>query len=293
MSRLVAAAGLTQNPALKVLVNLVVPWDFYFAHRLKQYRATLATQVPVWLDRWFELEALISLATFSYLHPTYTFPTIHAGSAEDNRVPFHSVALGHPLIPGERRVCNDFTMDAVGDVVVVTGSNMAGKSSFLRTVGVNLCLAYAGAPVVARALETRRFRLFTSIRVSDSVIDGISYFYAEVVRLRALLTALEQDHPLPLFFLIDEIFRGTNNRERLIGSRAYLRAVTGRNGLGILATHDLELAALAETIPSLRNYHFREFVQDGRMHFDYRLRPGPCPTTNALRIMEMAGLPVD
>ena len=123
--------------------------------------------------------------------------------------------------------------------------------------------------------------------------DGISFFYAEVKRLKALLLELQRDHPLPLLYCIDEIFRGTNNRERLIGSRAYVRALSGGRGLGFIATHDLELASLAGELPEVMNYHFRDRVEDGRMVFDYVLRPGPCPTTNALRIMRLEGLPVE
>jgi len=146
---------------------------------------------------------------------------------------------------------------------------------------------------VARRLETAPFRLFTCIRVADSVTDGISYFYAEVKRLKALLDALERDDPLPVFFLIDEIFRGTNNRERLIGSRSYIRALVGRHGVGVISTHDLELVRLADEMAQLENYHFTETIADGRMAFDYRLRRGPSPTTNALKIMQMEGLPVE
>src|SRR5262249_50306962 len=177
--------------------------------------------------------------------------------------------------------------------------------TFLRTLGVNLCLAYAGAPVNATALQTILLRLFTCIKVSDSVTDGISYFYAEVRRLKALLRALTAAEPpgatasaqgrqaLPLCFLIDEIFRGTNNRERLIGSQSYIRALTRGHGVGVISTHDLELITLADSVPDIHNYHFREEVHDGRMVFDYRLRLGPCPTTNALKIMQMEGLPVN
>ncbi|KAB2854148.1 MAG: DNA mismatch repair protein MutS, partial [Anaerolineae bacterium] len=200
---------------------------------------------------------------------------------------------GHPLIPAERRVCNDFSLDKLGEVALITGSNMSGKSSFLRTLGVNLCLVYAGGVVRAGALEIGLFWLFSCIRVMDSLNDGISYFYAEVKRLKALLDALREDDPLPLFFLIDEIFRGTNNRERLIGSRSYIQALANGHGLGLIATHDLELVKLADENPHISNYHFREDVHDGRMVFDYRLRSGPSPTTNALRIMAMEGLPVE
>jgi DNA mismatch repair ATPase MutS len=135
--------------------------------------------------------------------------------------------------------------------------------------------------------------LNTCIRISDSVTDGFSYFYAEVKCLKRLLDNLKSVDPLPLLYLIDEIFRGTNNRERLIGSRAYVKEVAGGNGIGLLATHDLELASLAESIPELSNYHFRDYVQDGRLEFDYLIRPGASPTTNALKIMKMEGLPVE
>jgi len=170
---------------------------------------------------------------------------------------------------------------------------MAGKSSFLRTIGVNLVLAYAGGPTVAQTFSASWLRLFATIRVADSLSDGFSFFYAEVRRLSQLLTALRDDGERPLLFLIDEIFRGTNNRERLIGSRAYIQALTQASGLGAIATHDLELVQLAEETDKLVNVHFRDDVVNGRMAFDYKLHSGPCPTTNALKIMELAGLPID
>jgi DNA mismatch repair ATPase MutS len=191
------------------------------------------------------------------------------------------------------RVTNDYEVDEVGQMTIITGSNMAGKSTFLRTVGVNLALAYAGGPVVAGSLHTSLFRLFASIRVADSLTDGFSFFYAEVRQLAQLLSELQADEARPLFFLIDEIFRGTNNRERLIGSRAYIRALAAGRGTGLIATHDLELIHLAEENGKIHNAHFRDDVVDGRMVFDYKLHPGPCPTTNALKIMRLAGLPVE
>jgi DNA mismatch repair ATPase MutS len=170
---------------------------------------------------------------------------------------------------------------------------MAGKSTFLRTVGINLALCFAGGPVNADAFRTIPFRLFTSINVNDSLDQGLSHFYAEVRRLRALLEELERPHEYPLFFFVDEIFKGTNNRERLIGSTAFLKKVAGRNGIGMVSTHDLELAQLEEEISVLSNWHFEETIKDGKMSFEYKLKSGPCPTTNALKIMEMEGLPVD
>ena len=169
---------------------------------------------------------------------------------------------------------------------------MSGKSTFLRTLGVNLCLAYIGGPVNANDMRVIPMRLFTCIQISDSLSNGISYFYAEVQRLKKLLEALQKEDDFPLFFLIDEIFRGTNNKERRIGSRAYVQSLIQGRGVGVISTHDLELVKLADEISGIRNFHFREDVRDERMVFDYRLRPGPCPTTNALKIMQLEGLPV-
>jgi len=239
---------------------------------------------------------LNSLATFAYLNPEYVLPEVVASEKQGDRPVFRATGLGHPLIPMEQKVVNDFALPKVGEIAIVTGSNMSGKSTFLRTLGINLCLAYAGGPVNASAFHTSLFRLFTCIKISDSVTDGYSYFYAEVKRLKALLTTLElseKEKSMPLFFLIDEIFKGTNNRERLIGGESYISALVGRNCLGVVSTHDLELVKLADALPAITNYHFREDVIAGRMVFDYILRAGPSPTTNALKIMQMEGLPVN
>jgi ABC-type multidrug transport system fused ATPase/permease subunit len=285
---LVSATSLRGNPFLWFFLNAVFPWDMVFAYLLYQRKRILAAQIPQWLDVWFEVEALSALASFAQLNPDYIFPTVDAAATG-----FAGTGLGHPLIPADERVCNDFSMGQPGEVVIITGSNMAGKSSFLRTLGVNLRLAYAGGVVSADALTTGLFRLFAVIKVNDSVTDGFSYFYAEVRRLRQLLDALDVPDSLPVLFLIDEIFKGTNNRERLIGSRAYIRALRTHHGLGLVSTHDLELVHLAEESPNISNVHFREEVVNGEMVFDYRLRPGPCPTSNALKIMALEGLPVD
>ncbi len=332
------AASMQRGQMFWLLLNLLMPWDFYFWYRLEQAKTELNTHLPVWLAAWYELEAYNALANFAYLHPDYIFPAVQTDYTQPL---FSARALGHPLLPEAARVCNDFVIAQLGEIALITGSNMSGKSTFLRTVGLNLCLAYCGAPVNAAQLQTAPFRLFTCMAVSDSVTDGISFFYAEVKRLKALLHELNgeshvipplgevsatpspasadnelarakvssnevigrDDTPLnplkggikprvPLFFLVDEIFRGTNNRERLIGSRAYIRALAQGRGGGMISTHDLELVELAHEIATLHNYHFRERVSEGRMIFDYLLREGPCPTTNALKIMQLEGLPI-
>jgi hypothetical protein len=281
-----AASSVRANPIAWLMINLLVPWDVYFGLKLSASKGSLAQAVPRWLDAWYEVEALNALAAFAYLNPHYTFGRISGG--------LRAAQIGHPLLPHERRVCNDFALTHAREVGMITGSNMSGKSSFLRTIGVNLVLLYAGSVVCAQDFEAAAYRVFTCIKVSDSVVDGISYFYAEVRRLKALLDACDDPAAaLPVLFLIDEIFKGTNNRERLVGSRAYIRALASRPGSGLISTHDLELTRLADGIDSVVNYHFREDVRDGVMVFDYRLRSGPCPTTNALKIMALEGLPVD
>jgi ABC-type multidrug transport system fused ATPase/permease subunit len=284
-----SAASISANPVVWLMINIIVPWDVFFAYQLQRYKKLIKKVLPIWLEAWYELEALNSLANFSYLNPGYCFPEFY--NPTDSGC-FEAEEIGHPLIPDNVKICNDFSLDELGEVVIITGSNMSGKSTFLRTIGINLCLAYAGAPVNAKKFQTKLFRLFSVIQVTDSLVDGISYFYAEVRRLKALTNALEKEDSNPLFFLIDEIFRGTNNRERQIGSRAYVSKLVGGHGTGLISTHDLELVSIASQVPKVANFHFEEQVADGRMLFDYRLRPGPSQTTNALMIMKMEGLPI-
>jgi hypothetical protein len=286
------AGGLQNNPIAWFFFNLLVPWDLFFAARLQGLKKRLKAQLPAWLEALYELEALNSLANYAYLNPEFAFPRLLEPDGGDDQPLISAQGLGHPLIPNAQRVVNDFNLQRLGEMVIISGSNMSGKSTFLRTLGVNLCLTYAGGPVAAIAISVIPLRLYTCIHISDSLSDGISYFYAEVRRLKALLDALQNVHSTPLFYLIDEIFRGTNNRERQIGSQAYVRSLVGADGVGVISTHDLELVHLADDNPRVRNLHFREQIQAGRMVFDYLLRPGPCPTTNALKIMQAAGLPV-
>lgn len=287
LTQLMVAASAQQNPFLAFFLNIAVPYDLTIAYLLDQQKEKLSSQMQEWLSAWFQLEALNALANFAYLNPQHIFPEFEDGAG------LQATALGHPLLKDEQRVSNDFVMAHTQDVVIITGSNMAGKSTFLRTLGVSIALAYAGGAVQAEHLKLAWLRLFTAIKVSDSINDGISYFYAEVRRLKALLNELDREHPYPLFFMIDEIFKGTNNRERLIGSRAYIRTVAQKNGIGLVATHDLELVKLADEFDAIRNFHFREDVIEGKMVFDYLIRQGPSPTTNALKIMEIEGLPVE
>ncbi|MCB2204849.1 hypothetical protein KQI65_08865 [bacterium] len=295
----VIAAGLSMNPVMMLLLNIALPWDFIFAARLERKRKAIEKLLPDWLEALQQLEALQSLANLAALYPEYSFPAlletpeITSGESRNPAPVYEAEQLGHPLIPIDTRVANDFRVDSIGTLFLVTGSNMSGKSTFLRTVGINFALAWAGGPVAARRFSSRLFRLYTCIEISDSLREGVSYFYAEVRRLRRLLEQLDSEGDAhPLFFLIDEIFKGTNNIERHVGGEAYLKALAGRHGTGIVSTHDIELTSLEGGVEGLVNMHFREQVRDERMVFDYTLREGPCPTTNALVIMRLEGLPV-
>lgn len=286
LGRILAAASLQNNLMLWFPLNALVPWDFFWSWHLLRRRQQLKEIVPLWLKTIWQIEALGALANWAWLNPGHVFPEWSTGTV------MYCQQVGHPLIPPTQRINNDFHLKHWGEVHLITGSNMAGKSTFLRTLGLNLVLAYAGAPILAQRAQLPLTRLFACLRVSDSVTDGLSYFYAEVKRLKALLDALNTPHSLPLFFFIDEIFRGTNNRERLLGSQAFLQALIGQHGAGLVSTHDLELVKLADSEPRIQNFHFRETIASGKMCFDYRLQLGPCPTTNALRIMALEGLPI-
>ncbi len=285
------AVEATRNDVARIALNALLPYDLLLAVALGRLRGRLGAQMPAWLDAYAETEALAALASFADLHGVgVAFPTL----AAPGDVLLDADALGHPLLPAGA-VRNGVTL-ARGEVVVLTGSNMAGKSTFLRSTGVAAAMAWAGAPVVAERLAISPVRPFTSMRVGDALQEGVSTFYAEVRRLRLLLDAVEAgadgDVP-PALVLLDEVYRGTNNRERLAGARALVRTLAGASAASLVATHDLALTRLADEIGPVRNAHFRERVEGGALVFDYTLRDGPCPTTNALAIMESAGLPVE
>jgi hypothetical protein len=285
------------HPLVHYLINAIGPWDLYHTYRLQQLQDRLATVAPLWFELLAELDAAASLATFAALHPDYRWPSLHQIEAEspangDGPV-LDAQGLAHPLIPTGVRVANDIMFQGRGRILLVTGSNMSGKSTFLRTIGINTCLAQAGGPVCAASFRWSLLRIGSCIRVDDSLDGGLSFFYAEVKRLKTILVSTQDMHGPPVLWLIDEVFKGTNNRERLIGGRALIAALAGGNGFGLITTHDLELAELERQLPHVTNVHFQETVAEGALHFDYRLKPGPCPTTNALRIMALEGLPVD
>jgi DNA mismatch repair ATPase MutS len=242
------------------------------------------------LSDWFlalaELEALCAFAALAELDPDATMPELC-----DERTPLTAAGLAHPLLLPGARVANDLTLRGPGTALVVTGSNMAGKSTLLRSLGQNVALALAGAPVIAEAMRVPRVRLRASMRADDSLEAGSSYFHAELSKLKRVIDHAEQAPPV--LFLLDELLRGTNARARHVGAKAVLLHLLARSGTGLCATHDVELAGLGQTDPAhIENVHFTDVMIGGEMRFDYRLRPGIVRTSNALRLLAMAGVEV-
>ena len=263
-----------------------MPWSAVASWFLERRRRKISESFPICLQELAELEVLGSLVIFDR-YQTSIYPELDSGTLRMSDV-------FHPLIDRNHVIANDFGFQDGSSLGLLTGSNMSGKSTFLRAVGLNQTLANMGAPVFASEFATSPMKIETCIEVSDSLRDGVSYFYAEVRRLKALLEQAKAAGQSTLF-LIDEIFRGTNNKERQIGSRAVIRALARLRpkALGFVSTHDLELTVLEKEEPAVVNLHFRETIEAGQMVFSYRLNPGPSPTTNALLIMAMEGLPVD
>ena len=261
-------------------------WGTQIAFAVEAWRARVGPATGRWLAAVGELESLGSLAGYSFEHPGDPFPEI----VEEGPL-FEAEGIGHPLIPEARCVRNDLTLGGRTQVLVVSGSNMSGKSTLLRTVGVNAVLAMAGAPVRARRLRMSVLSVGASIRILDSLRAGTSRFYAEITRLRDLVDLARG--PRRLLFLLDEILHGTNSHDRRIGAEAVVRGFAGDGAIGLVTTHDLALALIADALaPRAANVHFEDHLEDGRMTFDYRLRPGVVTKSNALALMRAVGLHV-
>ncbi len=276
---------LRHNGLVHPFANSLLLWDIHCTLALETWQKVSGKQSRAWLVALGEVEALCSLAALAHDEPSFVFPDFTTEAA------FEVEALGHPLIHAAQRVHNDVSLPKGGTALLVTGSNMSGKSTLLRAMGLATVMALAGAPVCASRLRTGRFAVRTSIRVSDSLEAGVSHFYAEVAKLKAVMTATEGD--LPVLFLLDEILHGTNSRERQIGARWVLGELLERGATGAISTHDMELCRLPPRLmEKVTLVHFRENVKDGKMTFDFRIRSGPVTSGNALRLMQLVGLDV-
>jgi hypothetical protein len=285
LDRLIVLLDSSRNQ-LFAPIALILMWDVQLAYLVEAWRRKNGRFIAGWLATVAELEALSSLAGYSYEHPADPFPEI-----VDQPPCFEGEGLGHPLLQEEKCVRNDVDFSDKMQVLLVSGSNMSGKSTLLRTVGINTVLALAGATVRARRLRISPLSLGSSIRTMDSLHTGTSRFYAEITRLRQLVKIAEET--APLLFLLDELLHGTNSHDRKIGAEAIIKGLLRRGAVGLLTTHDLALASMAEELaPHAINVHFEDHIENGRMSFDYKLHPGVVKKSNALELMRSIGLEV-
>lgn len=285
LNRLVEMLDSRDNVAVR-MIGPPLLWSTQAAFAIEAWRCSSGRAVRQWLDAVGEMEALCSLAAYAYAHPSDPFAEL----VEDAPT-FAATAIAHPMLVEEKAVRNDIRLDRSLRALILSGSNMSGKSTLLRTVGVNAVLAMAGAPVRAEALRMSLLSVGASIRVSDSLQGGSSRFYAEIKRLRQLVDLAA--NPAPLLFLLDELLHGTNSHDRKIGAEAVVKTLVERGAIGLLTTHDLALAEIAAVLsPNAVNVHFEDHLEGGRITFDYTLRDGVVRKSNALELMRSVGLEV-
>lgn len=286
LSKIIQAFDARLNILLSAVLNFFLLWDLSCCIKLDKWHQLASKKVENGLDRIGRFEELISLATLNYNHPYWSFPKI------EDQFCLATLEMGHPLIKQQHRVANDFYFVQTPTVDIITGSNMAGKSTFLRTLGINMVLAYAGAPVCASKMDLSIFKILTYMRIKDSLNESTSTFKAELNRLKMILAnvALHQNS----FVLIDEMLRGTNSKDKFLGSKVFIEKLIDIGTPTLFATHDLQLSELKETHQdTVRNYHFDIQIDGGEMNFDYKIKLGPCTTFNAAILLKEIGLSVD
>lgn len=286
LARLADRITLRYSPFIHFFINIITFWDLSTLKKLETWQSKSGSSLRKWLNVIGDLEALASLAIPAHDHPNWVLPEVR-----DCPPIFEAASLGHPLISEDLRICNDVSLPAQGTTLVITGSNMSGKSTFLRTIGINLVLAYAGAPVCARSLRCSLMNIYSSMQVQDNLEQRISTFYAELKQIKLIVDAAALGQPI--IFLLDEIFKGTNSKDRIFGAKTVIRKLSTLSAIGLVTTHDLELGALEQEHPQfIRNCHFTDTIHDNRICFDYRLKPGIAQTTNAIALMKMIGIEI-
>ena len=281
LSRLLDDLDSVGNILVSIPLNA---FSFYHIHRyqqLLQWKARYAAHIEEWLQSVGEIEVLCSFANFSYNHPNFVYPTLN------NKYEIAFEAIGHPLIPSEQRITNDIILNEQA-FILLTGSNMSGKSTFLRTLGMNMLLTLVGLPVCARKANVHPLRLLVSMRLADSLSDGKSYFFAEINRIQQIVKTLESER---CFVLLDEVLRGTNSEDKQQGTIKIVERLLSLQALGVLATHDIEVCNLSEQYPQqLQNKCFESIIENGELTFDYKLRDGVCKNKNATFLMKKLGI---
>ncbi len=284
MSAILAYFDLRLSREFHVLFNNLLFWDLHCVYRIERWKKRVSPVVRNWFDVIGNFDALSSLANTFFNNPGWVMPEIC-----ESGFTLEAESIGHPLIPEEESVHNDITFQGKRNILIVTGPNMAGKTTFLKTLGVSIVLALAGAPVCARRFEISSLKVCTSMKVTDSLDKKLSLFYAELQRLKMIMDAISRKEPV--FFLIDEMLKGTNESDRHKGAIALIKQLVENNADGILATHDLDLTKLEKEFPEvIANYHFDGFIEEDKLLFDYVLREGICQSSNALELMKKVGL---
>lgn len=285
LKSLVDWLGDSSSNAYYLILNVTILSDTFILRNLEQWRRENGSNLKEWLEVMGEFEALASISNLSFDFDSWTFPEI---SNEDR---IEGIEIAHPML-GQKAVSNSFKLDSQNGisrkVALITGSNMSGKSTFLRTIGLNLLLSYIGAPVCAKKFSCSIFSIYTCMRTKDNLEESISSFYAEILRIKILIEAAKKGEKV--FFLLDEIFKGTNSRDRHEGAKVLINQLVGNGAMGLVSTHDLELCDLEESRKWLKNYNFQEYYEDNKIKFDYKLREGRSKTQNAVHLMKLAGI---
>jgi DNA mismatch repair ATPase MutS len=266
-----------------IFLNTFLLWDLRQVLDLNEWKNTNQPRLSDWIAVISEMELAISLASLVYNEPGWIMPVM-----DENYFHFLGTEIGHPLIPASTRVTNDFSIDGSGKMTIITGSNMAGKSTFLRSLGVNFVLAGLGAPVCAQYMSLCDVKLISSMRVADNLAENTSTFYAELKKLQYIIEAVNNDEQV--FILLDEVLRGTNSTDRHMGTRALVRQLIKKNVVTLIATHDTELAYSESSSPFVSNYHFEGKIQHDQLYFDYKIKKGVCETLNATTLMKKIGI---
>lgn len=295
LARLLAWAEVRYSPMLHYALDAFLLWDAHLVVRLERWRRTSGAAVRGWLDAVGDAEALTALATLAHDNPAWVFPTLDDDSSNVAAPTLDADDLGHPLLRPATRVGNPVRLGGAGSLLVISGSNMAGKTTLLRAIGLDVLLAQAGGPACARAMRWRRVRVRTSVRVQDALSEGVSLFLAELRRLREIVDAAgEPAADAPVLYLLDEVLHGTNSRDRQSATRAVLARLHASGAIGVVTTHDLDLADVPALAPDTEHLHFREqYTTDAagpRMTFDFRARPGRATGANALALLAALGL---
>ncbi len=267
-----------------LFLNSILLFDIHLLLATEKWKKNNKANVSHWFEAIGQLEALCSLAGFSYSNPGYIFPVI-----SDKAASIKVKSLGHPLILNQERVTNNLDLENTGTIALITGSNMSGKSTFLRTVGVNVVLGLCGAPVCAKEAEISYMQVFTGMRTEDNLEEHVSSFYAELKRIQSLLKMVENEE-VTILFMLDEILKGTNSKDRHKGAAALIRQLAKTNSFGFVSTHDLELGDMEQELPGVKNYSFNSSIEGDEIIFNYRLEKGLCRSFNASKLMEKIGI---